>query len=1016
MSNRIVSPRAVLRFALAFAATASLGMTADPLMAQAPGRIEGRVVEQASQQPLIGVSVVVERTNMGALTGEDGRYTIANVAPGSYELRARRIGFGSSTADVVVSAGGVATANFSLTETAISLEEIVVTGTAAEVRAKEVGTSLATVSATEIENIPITNAQDILAGRVTGVTFMQSSGQPGSGSTIKIRGVASVSQDVEPLLYVDGIRIFNQPTRAGWGGRAQTNPLQDINPEDIERIEIVKGAAATTLYGTEASSGVIQIFTKRGSAGPPVWNAEITAGVLQMGDIGPPGDPSNLFTECGNTELMFGLATSGSRIGERQYFVDPTCPADGNWFQPGPTQSYNLSVRGGAGRVNYYLSGNYGDAESFLPGGGSRDGGFRGNFGFAPNEELSFQLNTSYIRRYTNWVGDGNNAEGFLLNVGRGHRNYLKGGKGDDCAAVPDDVICVTNAYMFDQTLATQVDHFTSGFTTMYSPIAGLSNRFSVGWDYNDIYNETTLPFGFLTYEIGYYWPENTRHTKLSLDYAGSYENMFGENFASTFSWGGQVFRDLHKWTEIDIENFAGPGKPTIGSGSLLTYRDESRIAETNAGFFLQELFGWQDRLFVTAGLRVDGNSAFGDEFGLQTYPKLSVAYVLSDYAFWPTDWFETFKLRAAIGESGKAPAAFDKLRTWTSQIGDEDQPGFTPLDIGNSNLGPERTRETELGFDASLLAGRIGLEVTAFRATTLDALVGILLPPSQGFLSRQTQNVGTIENEGLEMMLSLGAVRTDNIDLHFRTTASWLRSDAVDLGGQDVSADNKAAFREGFPAPTYFGARIMNPDAIADPVIASDVPIGDVFPNQLFGLGTTLTLWNDLSLDALVERQAGHYLPNYTGYQNARRGAWRPCYGVQQKLVAASRGDVNALDDVTALQRGQCALDALDGINGLIGADSDFWVESADFTKLRHIALTYNIPAKWTPGMRTASVTLAGRNLYTWTDYTGTDPEVEDFADRSGTVFDGGGDFGRRDYYTIPPARSYTVSFRVSF
>jgi TonB-linked SusC/RagA family outer membrane protein len=995
-----------------------LGGWAAEVAAQETGRITGTVTNAANARPLDGAQVSIDGTTLGALANAQGRYLILNAPAGTHTLRVTMIGFGTERQEVTVTAGGSATADFQLSETALALDEIVVTGTAAEVRAKEVGNSLDAVTSREIENVPVRNPEDILAGRAPGVTIMSNSGQPGAGGTVKIRGLNSVSQTNEPLIYVDGIRIQNLPTRNGWGARTSSSPLQDIAAEDIERIEVIKGAAATTLYGTEAASGVIQVFTKRGISGEPIWTVDVGLGMNQQSSfVQNDEDPTDLYTKCGNLDNLYSLNVQADaddpEFGAKVFMEDPTCPSDGDWQQLGPTQSYNLSVRGGLGDVTYYLSGNYGDAKGVLPTARSRDGGFRGNFGFSPMENLTFQLNTAYQRRQTRWVPDGNNSNGFLLNVGRGAQNYLKGGKGEECDAVADaGLVCITNGYLFDTDLFTRNDHFTTGFTTHWNPIEGLSNRIAVGWDYTDINNETTRPFGSLRTPAGYFWDENTLRTKLSLDYAGSFANAFGERVASTFSWGGQIFRDKNRWTEVDVETFAGPGRPTLTSGAEVPYRDEVSLQQTSAGFFLQELLGLDDRLFLTGGLRVDGNSAFGDDYGLQFYPKVSLSWILSDYDFWPGELLETFKLRAAMGESGKAPGAFDKLRTWTG-IGLEGDPGFTPNDIGNNEVGPERTREYEVGFDASLFTGRLGVEATYYDAHTYDALIGVPYAPSEGFLANRIENVGEIASSGWEFQVTATPIQTAALDWRLRANLSFMDSEAVDLGDQtSFSVDNLAEVREGHPVPVYVGLRIMNPDAFEDPVIVEDTVIGAAYPTRLIGLGTTLQIGSSLTLDALAEHQGGHYLPNYTGYQNARRGAWFPCFDTQEKMIAAYGGDAGALSDVTALERARC------GISSEIGYDYDssYWIEKADFWKLRSLSLSWQVPDGVLDWSRNATVTVAARNLFTWTDYSGTDPEVMDFADLGEEVYDGSGDYGRRDYYQIPNPRTYSISFRVSW
>ncbi|HEX7119626.1 MAG TPA: SusC/RagA family TonB-linked outer membrane protein [Longimicrobiales bacterium] len=1006
-----MSPRQPTRVALAVLLAVVFGGVAAPAHAQQAGRVLGAVTASGTGAPLVGVQVYIQGTDVGTITNEQGQFLLLNVPAGTHTLRVELIGYQSASREITLTAGQSVTVDFALSETAVALDEIVVTGTAAVARRKEIGNSVATVSAADIEAAPVTNPQDILAGRAAGVTFMQNSGQPGAGGTIRIRGTNTVSLDSEPLIYVDGIRIFNEPTRNGWGGRTLTSPLQDINAEDIARIEVIKGAAATTLYGTEAANGVINIITKKGFAGAPSWSAEITTGVNASGRWGPEGDPTNLFINCGAVENLYGIDfEDGSKV----MFEDPTCPEDGDWIEKGVIQQMSLSVRGGSEAVTYFLSGHFGNNEGVLPTQYSKDGGMRANVTFRPFDGLDVAVNTAYTRRNSRWAGDGNNSEGFLLNVGRGWRGYLKGGKGDECdAIVAADKVCVSNAYVFDQRLYTRSDHFTTGLTLTYAPIEGLTNRFSVGWDYLDMNNETTLPFGFLGLEEGYFWDEDTRHTTLSLDYAGSYQNTFGSSISSTFSWGGQIFRDYHRWTEMDVQRFAGRTQPTWETGSEITYIADAPFYETNAGFFFQETVGWNDRLFVTAGLRVDGNSAFGERFGLQPYPKLNMAYTISEHDFWP-EWWETMKLRAAVGESGKAPGPFDKIRSWSAVTGDEDQPGVTPQNIGNEDLGPERIREIEFGFDASLFAGRLGIEATAFEARTFDALIPVQYPPSEGFLAARMENVGELVNRGVEFLLTAGLVRTDNIDWRIRSNVSFLENEAVDLGGKEIYTGLNSYVKEGFPIGAYWNDKVMNPDAIGVAPDVQDTIIGPVYPTRLVGVGTTLTLMNNLTLDALFEHQGGHYVQNYTGYQNARRGVWYPCYDAQQEMVrqklAAEEAGVDfdgVYDGLSALTVARCNIDG--------DHDEGFWTEKGDFIKLRHISLSYELPPSLLGFANSASLTLSARNLFTWTDYTGTDPENQDVSDQFGTLGNAG-DLGRRDYYQIPAMRTFTASLRFSF
>jgi hypothetical protein len=304
-----------------------------------------------------------------------------------------------------------------------------------------------------------------------------------------------------------------------------------------------------------------------------------------------------------------------------------------------------------------------------------------------------------------------------------------------------------------------------------------------------------------------------------------------------------------------------------------------------------------------------------------------------------------------------------------------------------------------------------VGLEATYYQAKTTDALVPVTLPPSTGILASSSQNIGELETSGFEFQISGILVQNQILEWSARANLSFMDSEALDLNGELISGDNKAEIKEGEVVPVYTGRVITNPNDFADPEYEEGV-IGPVNPQRLYGLSTSLVLWDQLTADVLLEHQGGHYLPQYTGYQNGRRGVWYPCYDLYPKIIAYDQGDTSALDGVKALDRAKCAL------NGTGGYSSDYWVEKADFWKLRTVSLTYRLPQEIVGGFADrASVTVSGRNLLTWTDYSGVDPEVEDFRDRAeGGIFDGATDYGRREYYNLPNPRQWLLSLRVTF
>jgi TonB-linked SusC/RagA family outer membrane protein len=969
-------------------ATISLVVSASTLQAQATGTINGRVVDAENGQPISAAQITISGTQLGRSTGDDGRFSLPSLTAGSKTLIVRRIGYQQQSRTVTLGANATITVDFSLAKSSVSLAGVVVTATGEE-RKKEVGNAVTTVSSADFERGGVGNTQQILQGRSTGVTVLANGGSPGAGGTIRLRGVNSITQGNRPLIYVDGIRIFNGNSPTGVSSRQSVSPLNDIPASDIERIEVVKGPAATTLYGTEASGGVIQIFTKRGRDGAASWTLDASGGINTMGDFGPSTDPTRMFVrECRGPNMVDANGVA---------FEDATCPKSGSWLKNGYIGRYSLGVRGASGGINYAISGNLENEEGVLRVGTNKTGGMRANLGFAPTKTVTLALNSSWQRRNTAMISDGNSADAFLLNVSRGPGSNFRGG---GCST--PTIVCVVNDTMFSKANTIGGDHFIVGGTATWTPFENLTNRLAIGIDYNNTDQRTINPFGYPRTPTGQYFQTLWNRQLITVDYATSWKQTFSKNFTGTTSFGGQLFDSRLNSTELQGDNFAGPGTPTLLSASLRQITDVNQQRVINAGLFAQQMIGWRDKLFITAGARVDGNSAFGQSFGLQTYPKVSGSWVLSEESFWPTNLVETFKLRGAVGEAGKAPGAFDATRTWNPVAAEGGQPAFTPGQLGNPNLGPERTRETEYGFDAGFLNGRLGLVFTAFSARTNDAIINVAYPPSQGFTANQPENVGVIKNNGFEAQLTGNLDLTSWAKLEARLQFTKVQGEAVDLGGRVITLDalSRSYVAEGLPLPAYMGRRVKNANAFEAPIVEENQFLGQTFADKIINPSVTLTLFRNLTIEAIGEFQRGGHLLNANGFQNAGLGIWQPCFAAQKALRAAAAGDASALASVTAFDRMRCSITASE-------RDYSYWVESADFFKLRNLSLSYEVPKRYLPRTRSMTVTFAGRNLFRSTNYTGTDPEVAD--QRTST-------FSRRDYYNFPPYRTFLFSVRTNF
>lgn len=510
----------------------------------------------------------------------------------------------------------------------------------------------------------------------------------------------------------------------------QTDRLQDINPQDVERIEVIKGAAAATLYGSEASAGVIQIVTKRGTAGQQRWTFSVEQGISVPTHVGPDSDPTGLhLNDC----------TFGGPLRPEQTGPDPACPSSGSWLQNAHHQKYNLNVLGGSEQFDYFFGANWDNQEgianvpSQYESNESTDINVRGNFGIQAFDNLRVRLNSSFTRRDISWIPDGDNDSGFTKNV-------IKLDVGD----TPENQDSVVFQEDIDQT----IDHMTIGLNLDYTPSANFRHRLNLGWDWSQSNTILFDPLGYWDSPDGERTTDNEITRLLTVDYAGSwFANLVG-NWTSTFEWGGQYNDREDRGLRVDCENFQVPGLRVLNECEEETANlQEDRDGFKNGGFFVQERLGWNNRLFLTGGVRADAFSQVNRELGLDfdflVFPKAQLAYTLSDHDFWP-DWWETLRFRAAWGESGDPPPQTAKQTLW--QISSADEIGGSSLiieTIATDDIESERTSEWEGGFDASFFSGRLSLKGTGFYRKTTDGILNNPLLPSGGLNENPPVNIG---------------------------------------------------------------------------------------------------------------------------------------------------------------------------------------------------------------------------------------------------------------------------------
>jgi TonB-linked SusC/RagA family outer membrane protein len=1032
------------------------------------GTVSGRVTETGGG-PISGAQVSVQGTNLGVTTGDDGRFTLV-VPAGARVLRVLAIGFKVGQVSVNVAPGGSTTANAELTRSVLSLDEVVVTGTGGATAKRELGNSITAISlAAEVKDPPASMDQ-LLQARTAGMSVIQTGASAGSGAQIRLRGVVSVNQSNQPIVYIDGIRVRSEgyvrngpPSAADFTGRGsniQSSPLNDINPNDIDRIEIIKGAAAATLYGTEASAGVIQIFTKKGSRGTrPRWNIETDQGMAQTRPlvrvkaadgtlVNPylnlkPRDSVIVVTDGAIADAYLSVVDTGgaaaTAVSHGQCYPTPIAVTDasgnkvkdaqGNtaaypcdWVRNGYRQRYSASVTGGFDQFQYFASGAYENDNGVMPQDNETKLTTRGNFSFDVSEKLRLELNSAYTHDDIVNTPSGNNAQGLILNVYRWERNYRS----------------TFNPYTIDsilnQTISTGINRLVTGGSAYYTPLSWFSNRFTIGYDFAQQENRALRPFGFVSQPLGRVSDQQNTYSILTFDYAGNMDYRFSPTLAGTFSFGGQSVTNSEIGTNSYGSDFPGPGDPVVSSAATFI-AEERRVRTVNAGFFFQNVFKLKDRYFLTTGIRFDGNTSFGECTGsfsdwlqncLQVYPKVSGSYVLSDESFWPRSLGE-MKLRAAVGYAGRAPGAFDKLRTWspTNSVG---IPAFLPNNVGDTLVGPERTRETELGADWGLLGGRLAIEATYYSRRTTDALFNVRQIPSLGFLNSRRSNVGTIGSNGIELSGNLhvldkakfgwevgGSVFTNHSKVlslckgdacaaPFASSTGWVQ-------GPDTLSDGTILY---FPLGASKGAKIKNKNEIA-PADSSCVPdngelcaidgeaiFGPNQPTLILGMNSTLRLPGNITLSARGEVQKGAYIyDGPTGNSLSRSVLWPTCLRANGILLPVASGGLGGtVNDLTAWERTSC-----------LTANHNFNVHyyKADFFKIRDVTLSVPLNSVFRQ-VENATVRASVQNFWRWynSDLPLFDPEMTDR--------DALDEQGRTLGEHVPPPATLTLSLRVTF
>ena len=995
--------------------------------AGAQGTIAGRAVAQGSNEPIPEARVLVIGTSLFAITNNDGRYVVRNVPAGTQQVRVLRVGFGEQKKSVAVQAGQPATLDFQLAPVAIKLAEVVTTATGSE-RTVTQGSKIEQIDAAELTKTkPITSIGDLLTARAPGVQVMPNN-MSGASVRVRIRGTSSLSLSNDPIYVIDGVRMTsdNGSQSIGIGGTTFSR-VGDINPQDIENIEIVKGPSAATLYGTDAANGVIVITTKRGRAGAARVNAFIENGVIKDRNTYPtaytlfghrPATPTTA-RQCFLSELAAGTCVRDSLLSFNLWEDPETTP-----LGTGQRQQYGLSSAGGSEALTYFISGDYEkelgvytvppfDRQRFdslampmtsqqLRPNALEKQNVRANLSSQISSNFDLQSSASFIHLNQRLPQTDNNTTGLASSAygGPGYRNNGNGSlgfpKNGYRAFTPGDI--------FQETFNQQINRFVGGLNANWRPFSWMANRGNVGVDYTSR-TETDLcrrgqcsDFG--TNRLGFSTDNRTNIRNFSFDLASSATFQPVPTVSSKTTLGAQYVNYAFDRNGASGDNLT-PGTVSPVGGANKSVSAATTFTKT-LGLFVEEAVALRDRLFLTAALRTDQNTAFGTNFQQVYYPKLSASYVISDEEFFPKiPSVDQLRLRATYGAAGTQPGPNDALRFFApvSVNSDRTDVGGAVLSaIGNAELKPERATEFEGGFDTKLLDGRLNVELTYYSKTTKDALISRVLPPSAGVASSRFENLGSVKNAGGEALVNAQLVQNRAFGWDMTFAASTNANKLVDLGPVPPIIGTLIQQRAGYPLNGWWSRPITGyADANGDGILGvNEVTVGDTAeylgyssPRHELSLNNGFDLFDRaLRITTLFDYKGGHKGDNDT-----------------QRIRCQNRLNCYEEADPSAPLELQARVIALRDNPARTQAG---FVEDGSFVRFRELSVTYAAPSNVATRLfrsNSASLTFAARNLHVWTNYTGVDPEAS---------------YGSldipNDFQTAPPPTYFTLRLNLGF
>ncbi|MBC6989416.1 SusC/RagA family TonB-linked outer membrane protein [Hymenobacter sp. BT491] len=1031
--------------------------------------LQGRVTDERGQG-LPGATVLITGTTLGASTNADGGYSLTvNVAPGSYTITFSTIGFRAATRSVTLGSNPTVTTDVSLTEARQSLDAVVVVGSTVSVNKRELGNSINTVSARELTQSGSGAVLNSLQGKVPGAQIVQNSGDPAGSMSVRLRGIHSLAGSSDPLYVIDGVIVSNNSTNVsqlalssdvGTANVGQ-NRLADLNPNDIESINVINGAAAAAQYGSRAANGVVLITTKRGQAGAVRVSAYTSFNVNELRKMVPVNTygkqfgfadlrlypiggvtPAQLAANPGTTTIGINragvttqLASNLVDVTRYNYFDDI--------FRTGHGTDDGVSLTGGSEGTQYYVSAGYLKNEGIIKGTDFTRYSLRTRLDQRLTKWAKLTAGLSYSNSFSNEKANGNVFYSPINSVNITNNIYdinRRDAKGDLLAVEPTRVNPLST--IEDMKFTQRVNRTIGNLQLNLTPFRGFSIDYLLGADviaqagqgYIRPYPyQATAGLPAARYPLGFASNGLLNGLQLNSDINLGYERQLGEAFKVSVLAGYSYQYVRQELTQTRGQNLT-PFITTVSGAASNTVTSSFDVPEQFdlSGAYAQATLGYHNLAFLTGAVRRDRSSKFSASETNQYYPKVSGSLVVSDLGFWQdagyAKAFSTLKLRASYGQAGGLTGIRSYDRFYQYQpVGFLGRNTYLPgSQLANSQVRPERLNELEVGADLGFLNDRLSLGATVYKQKTKSLLAARNLAPSTGGLTIVT-NVASLENKGLELQLSATPVKTSSFTWDFTALYNRNRNKIVDLPGanglqQAISVDNVAGapvyLLAGQPVGVFYGSGYArNPDgsllltsqgfpqdertsgqavgsttftparesggqpSYAAGTTIANIVIGNPNPKWTGSFSTNLT-YKKLSLHVLLDAVQG--VDVFNADKRTRQGVGLGDLAEKELRGELPRGYIFAIYNT-----------------------QEFRIDDGSYVKLREAALSYELPT-FTSYISGLTLSLVGRNLYSWDNYNGFDPE---------TSAGGSSDLLRAiDFGNVPIPRTYQIKLAATF